>query len=694
MNHAEAAERAESLRRDIWLHRKRYFVDNDPVLSDGEYDLLERELRDLEDRFPDLVTPDSPTQRVGAEISGELPTARHASPMLSLENVMDAEEFRAWRDRLMRVLDPDKSASEPVLSAELKIDGTSLSLIYEQGRLARAVTRGDGTVGEEVTATARTIPAVPLRLLRPVPLLEARGEVFYPIAQFEEMNRARAGRGEPPFANPRNAAAGSLRLIDPALAASRPLDFFAWGLARLEGEPMPATHSDGLALLRDLGLKVTPHSDRVRDFAAAGEYFEARRAARDGLPYEVDGCVFKVDDLRLQERAGFTARAPRWACAWKFPSRQATTTVLRIEVSVGRTGALTPTAHLAPVVLGGATIQRATLHNEEEMRRRDVREGDTVLLERAGDVIPKIVKSFPEMRGPESREFPWPTRCPVCDSEIVREEGEAISRCVNLSCPARLKESILHFARREAMDITGLGDALVDQLLGRGLVKDLADLYRLDADTLAGLERMGKKSAENLLRQIARSRQVPLQRFLHGLGIRFVGERTAELLVDRFRPGDAGTEAGRAEDTLGAIMKASVEELAAAREVGERIAVAIRQFFDREENADLIRRLRAAGLRLEPAPRSAAAREAGPFAGKAVVVTGTVSGFTRDEIKKMVREGGGRVTEGLSRKTDLLIAGEAPGSKLEKARTLGVRIMDADEFRGIAGPQSGGTGEG
>jgi DNA ligase (NAD+) len=679
VNRVQAAERVETLRRDIWLHRKRYFVDNDPILSDGEYDSLERELRDLEAAFPDLVTPDSPTQRVGSEVSGELPTVRHAAPMLSLENVTEAEEFRAWRERLLRVLDPERTGAEPVLSAELKIDGTSLSLVYEDGRLARAVTRGDGTTGEEVTATVRTIPAVPLRLLRPLPLLEVRGEVFYPIEAFEEMNRRRAERGEPPFANPRNAAAGSLRLIDPALAASRPLDFFAWGLARIEGEPAPATHSAGLDLLRSLGLRVTPRSALVSGPDGAGAYFETQSTARDGLPYEVDGCVFKVDDLRLQERSGFTARAPRWACAWKFPSRQATTTVLRIEVSVGRTGALTPTAHLAPVVLGGATIQRATLHNEEEMRRRDVREGDTVLVERAGDVIPKIVKSFPEMRGPDSQPFAWPARCPVCGSEIVREEGEAISRCVNLSCPARLKESILHFARREAMDITGLGDALVDQLLTRGLVQHLADLYHLDAATLAALERMGKKSADNLMAQIDRSRAVPLERFLHGLGIRFVGERTAELLVERF-------------GSLDGILNASLEELTGAREVGERIAVAIRQFFDRPENAELIRRLRAAGLTLEPSPR-AAARDTGPFAGKAVVVTGTVPGWARDDIKRTVREGGGRVTEGLSRRTDLLIAGEAPGSKREKARVLGVRIMDAEEFRSVAGPGAGGSGE-
>jgi len=676
VTHGEAAARAEALRRDIWMHRKRYFVDDAPIVSDSEYDALERELKEIEGLYPDLVSADSPTQRVGAEVEGDLPTARHAVPMLSLDNVMNGEEFRAWHDRLQRVLDPDGGGTPIPFSAELKIDGTSLSLIYEDGRLARAVTRGDGSTGEEVTAAVRTIPAVPLRLLRPVPLLEARGEVFYPLEPFEAMNRRREEAGEPVFANPRNAAAGTLRLQDPALVAGRPLDFFAWGLARVEGEPMPATHSDGMDLLRGLGIRVTPHAKVCRGLEEVEAYYAERGAGRDALAYEVDGCVIKVNDLQIQERAGFTARAPRWACAWKFPARQATTRVLAIDVTVGRTGALTPSAILEPVRLAGATIQRATLHNEEELKRKDVRVGDRILLERAGDVIPKIIKVVE--RGPEAVEFAWPTHCPACGSDVVREEGEVVSRCVNASCPARLKESILHFARRDAMDIDGLGSALVDQLLARGLVRDLADLYQLDADTLAGLERMGRKSAENLMRQIERSRAVPLERVLYALGIRFIGERTAELLVERFR-------------TMEELEKASLEDLTGAREVGERVAEAIRQFFDRPENQRLIQRLRDAKLTLEPSPR-VETPSAGPFAGKAVVITGTVPGFTRDELRRRVREGGGRVTEGISRRTDLLIAGDDPGSKVDKARALGVKIVEAAELAALLGA-GGGAGE-
>jgi len=676
VTHGEAAERAETLRRDIWMHRKRYFVDDDPILSDAEYDALERELRDLEGRFPDLVAPDSPTQRVGAEVTGDLPTARHALPMLSLDNVTNAEEFRAWHDRLRRAIDPDSTAPIP-FSAELKIDGTSLSLVYEGGRLARAVTRGDGATGEEVTAAVRTIPTVPLRLLKPLPLVEARGEVFYPLEPFQAMNRQREERGEPVFANPRNAAAGTLRLMDPALVAGRPLDFFAWGLARLEGEPMPATHGGALGLLRELGLKVTPHSRRCAGLEEVETYYAERAEARDALAYEVDGCVVKVDDLRLQERAGFTARAPRWACAWKFPARQATTRVVDIQVTVGRTGALTPSAILEPVRLAGATITRATLHNEQELKRKDVWVGDRILLERAGDVIPKIIKVVEQ--GERKEPFAWPRQCPSCKSDVVREEGEVISRCVNASCPARLKESLLHFARRDAMDIDGLGSALVDQLLAKGLVRDLADLYHLDAETLAGLERMGQKSARNLRQQIARSREVPLERVLYALGIRFVGERTADLLVEHFK-------------TIDALAQATAEDLTRAREVGERVAAAIRQFFERPENLHLIERLREAGLAMQPAPRAPVA-ESGPFAGKSVVITGTLPGWTREEIRRLVREGGGRVTEGLSRRTDLLIAGDDPGSKLDKARGLGVSIMDAAAFAAVAAGGAGRTEE-
>jgi DNA ligase (NAD+) len=671
----DAPQRAERLRRDIWEHRKRYYVDNDPILSDGEYDALERELRDLESARPDLVTPDSPTQRVGAEVSGDLPTFRHAVPMLSLENVTSPEEFQAWYERLLRAAAMDAAEAEERLSfsAELKIDGTSLSLLYEDGRLVRAVTRGDGVVGEEVTATVRTIPSLPLRLLRPVRYLEARGEVYYPIKDFEAMNRQRQERGETLFANPRNAAAGSLRLTDPALAASRPLDLFAWSLVRLEGEPMPKSHTEALRLLRDLGLKVDPHSQRCATAGEAEAFYARWRDARDTLPYEVDGCVLKVDDLRVQEIAGATARAPRWACAWKFAARQATTRVLEIVVNVGRTGALTPMAVLAPVVLGGTTIQRSTLHNEDEIRRRDVRVGDLVLIEKGGDVIPKIVKSFPESRGGDSKPFVWPDRCPACGSEIVREEGEAVWRCLNVSCPARLKESLLHFAGRGALDIAGLGEALVDQLLARGLVHDFADLYRLDENTLADLERMGKKSAVNLTAQIERSRDASLDRVLYGLGIRFIGERTAAILGGQF-------------PSIDALMEARLEDLTRVPEVGERVGEAIRQFFERPENRALVGRLKEAGLRMPPAPREVRAG-GGPWSGRTVVITGTFPGFPRETIKKMIRSGGGRVTEGLSKSTTLLLAGADPGSKLEKARRLGVQVMETEEFQAVAGAE-------
>jgi DNA ligase (NAD+) len=676
VNRSQAGARAEELRREIWHHRKRYYVDDDPILSDADYDALERELVALETRWPDLVTPDSPTQRVGVEVASELPIARHASPMLSLDNVTDEAEFNAWHDRLLRALGRDDEeaatghAAMP-FSAELKIDGVSVSLVYEDGRLERAVTRGDGTSGEVVTSTVRTIPTVPLRLLRPVRRLEARGEVYYPLQAFAEMNRRREEAAEPPFANPRNAAAGSLRLLDPALASTRPLDLFVWSLARIEGEPLPPSHSAGLALLRDLGLKVNPASRRCATLGEVEEYFARWREERDTLAYEVDGVVIKVDELALQEQAGATARAPRWACAWKFPPRQATTKVLKIDVQVGRTGALTPVAILEPVRLAGSTIQRCTLHNEEEVKRKDVRVGDTVLIEKGGDVIPKIVKTFPETRGPDSMPFVMPSACPACGSAVVRVAGEVASRCVNASCPARLKESILHFAGRSAMDIEGLGEALVDQLLSRGLMRTLDDVYRLEAETLAGLDRMGKKSAANLMTQVRRSRDAPLERVLYALGIRFVGERTAELLAEAF-------------GSMPAIMAASLDDLMRVHEVGERVAASIRQFFEQPENQRLIERLVAAGVTMKANASPKPVGAGSSWDGQVVVVTGAIPGFSRDAIRAMIRAGGGRVTESLSKKTDILVCGADPGSKLARARELGVRIMETDEFLRLA----------
>jgi DNA ligase (NAD+) len=596
--------------------------------------------------------------------------------MLSLENVTTGEEFREWHGRLTRALkgweDETSPAGVPLdFAAELKIDGVSISLIYEDGRLERAVTRGDGETGEVVTAAVRTIPTVPFRLQRPVRRLEARGEVYYPLRAFAEMNRKREEAGEPAFANPRNAAAGTLRLLDPALAAKRPLELFVWSLARIEGEPAPPTHLEGLERLRDLGLRVNPTHRLCRSLEEVEDYYARWRDGRDELPYEVDGCVIKVDAVKLQEFAGATARAPRWACAWKFPPRQATTTVLRIEVQVGRTGALTPVAVLEPVRLAGTTIQRCTLHNEDEVRRKDVRPGDRVLIEKGGDVIPKIVKVLAEFRDPASVPFEMPAACPRCGADVVRLEGEAIRRCVNASCPARLQESILHFAGRGAMDIEGLGEALVEQLIATGRVKAIPDLYGLDAETLAGLERMGKKSAANLLAQMGRSRSVPLDRVVYALGIRFVGERTAQLLTQTFR-------------SIEELIDATEERLQQVPEIGERVAASIREFFEQKENRDLIRRLREAGLTMPAPPLPGPAASAGPFSGKLCVVTGSIPGFTREAIKTMIRAGGGRVAESVSKKTDLVIAGEDPGSKLAKARELGIRVMDAGEFLALA----------
>ncbi len=685
--HEAATQRAARLRREIWRHRKRYYVDDDPLIADAEYDRLENDLQEVEARYPDLITPDSPTQRVGVELQGELPTVRHAIPMLSLDNVNAFEELEEWHGRLRRALGREEPGAETEvpLVAELKIDGVSVSLIYEAGALTRAVTRGDGVTGEDVTWSVRTIPAVPLRLLEPLPFLEARGEVYYPLKDFGEMNRRREEEGEAPFANPRNAAAGSIRLLDPKLAAERPLNLFLWGLVRLEGRPMPASHSEGLRLLADLGLRTNPATRSCRSLSEVETFCRAWSEERDRLDYEVDGCVIKVDPIDLQEVAGSTARAPRWACAYKFPPRQATTTVLRIDVQVGRTGALTPVAILEPVRLAGSTIARCTLHNEDEVARKDVRVGDRVLIEKGGDVIPKIVKVIADERPAGAVPFRMPSHCPACGAAVVRPEGEAITRCVNASCPARLKESILHFARREAMDIEGLGEALVEQLIAGGKVTSVADLYAFEARPLADLERMGRKSADNLLAQIERSKTVDLSRVIFGLGIRLIGERTAQLLAQTFPAMDD-------------LLAASAEDLMRVHEIGERAAASIRQFLLQEENRRLIETLRRAGVRMTGGVAEATGR--GPFTDKSCVITGTIEDHPREEIRRWLRRQGARVTDTISKKTDVLIAGSDPGSKLERARALGVRVVDAAELRrlidagpGAAGGHAGNPGE-
>ncbi|HEU5181762.1 MAG TPA: NAD-dependent DNA ligase LigA [Candidatus Polarisedimenticolia bacterium] len=662
---SKARARAEELRRLIWHHRRRYYIDDAPEISDAEYDALERELLELEARHPELIVADSPTRRVGMQPTDALATLPHTQPMLSLDNTYSLEELAEWEARLRRVLGGE-AGDELEFSCELKIDGVSLSLIYEDGSLRRAVTRGDGMLGEDVTANARTIRSLQARLTEPLPYVEVRGEVFFPLADFKELNRQREEAGEPPFANPRNAAAGTLRLLDPRLTSRRPLDLFVWQVAEIRGAAPPASHSESLDLARRLGFRVNPLARRARGLKEVEDYCREMQERRDSLTYEVDGCVVKLDSVALQRRAGQTARAPRWAVAYKFPARQATTTVLEIRVQVGRTGALTPVALLEPVSLSGTTITRCTLHNEEEIRRKDVRVGDRVLIERGGDVIPKIVKVILEARPPGAAPFPWPEACPVCGGELLRDEEEVISRCVNLACPARLRESLLHFASRRAMDIEGLGDALVDQLLEKRMVQDVASLYRLRPAEVEALERMAEKSAANLLARIEGSKSADLSRVLYGLGIRFVGEKTAQLLADAYP---------RVED----LMEAGEAELQRVPEVGPRVAAAIHQFFRQERNREVVTRLREAGVRMEHVV-AAPPPGAGALAGKTFVLTGTLEGLSREEATRLIVRHGGKVSSSLSRKTSYLLAGAEPGSKLAKAAEIGTSVLDEKEF--------------
>ncbi len=666
----EARRRAEELRREIWRHRYLYYVLARPEISDAEYDRLERELAALEKEFPELVTPDSPTRRVGYPVTGEFPQVRHTEPMLSLDNAYSAEELREWEERLRRAA--GLPADEEIeYSVEHKIDGVSVAVIYEGGVLVRAVSRGDGVVGDDITGNVKTIRSLPLRLNEPYRDLEARGEVFFPRAAFERLNREREEAGEPPFANPRNAAAGTLRQQDPAVVAARPLDLHFWQAVTIDGR-RPERHSAGLDELMRAGLRTNPHRRIVRGLAAVLAYIEEWRERRHDLDYEIDGIVVKVDRVDLQRKAGATSKAPRWAIAFKYPAEQAVTRLRGVTWQVGRTGVLTPVAELEPVRIAGSTVSRATLHNLDEIRRRDVRIGDWVIVEKGGEVIPKVVGPVREKRPPDARPIRPPRKCPVCGEPVVREEGEVALRCINPSCPARLKESLRHYARRTAMDIEGLGRALVDQLVDRGLVRDVADLYHLDAGTLAGLERMGRKSAENLLRAIDRSRRQPLHRLLFALGIRHVGERAARVLASHYGSMDALlAEVGR-ED--------AEERLASLPDIGPETARSVVEFFRSPAGRRLIERLREAGVRMdEPGGGSAAGGE-GPLAGKTVVVTGTLSRWTRSEVKEALEAAGARVASSVSRKTDFLVAGENPGSKLAKARELGVPVISEEEL--------------
>jgi DNA ligase (NAD+) len=653
------------LRRAIAYHDHRYHVLDAPEITDAEYDALFRRLQELEKANPTLVTADSPTQRVGAAPLTAFGTVRHGHQMLSLANVTTRDEMAEFDARVRRLL--GRESVEYVV--EPKLDGLAVELVYEDGVFVVGSTRGDGIVGEDVTANLRTVRSVPLRLRddRPIPgRLELRGEVYLPVAAFRALNREREEAGQPVFANPRNSAAGSLKQLDPRITAARPLELACHGVGTIEGVTV-RTHHELLQAFADWGLRPTPGHRLAKSLDDVAGAFAALEAERDALPFEVDGLVVKVNDLELQRLLGQVSRSPRWAVAWKFKPRQATTRILAIAPSVGRTGVLTPVAELEAVAVGGVTVRNVSLHNMDEVERKDVRVGDTVLLERAGDVIPYVVRVLPEHRVGREKRFRMPRRCPVCGGDVVRAEGEVAYRCLNVSCPARLKQALRFFGWRGAMDVEGLGEKLVDQLVEQGHVRDLADLYDLDAATLAGLERMGKKSAENLVAQLERSKQTTLPRFLVALGIRQVGEATATALAQHF-------------GTLDALMEASVEALTEVRDVGPEVAAAIHQFFAEPHNRTLIRRLLAAGV----APAAVKAVR-GPLSGKKFVLTGSLATMTRPEAQRRIEALGGRVVSSVSKETDYVVVGEDPGSKLARAEKLGVARVDEDEFRKLVG---------
>jgi len=669
----DPASRAAELRRLIAHHRKRYYVDDDPEISDAEYDKLERELLRIEEEHPDLVTPDSPTLRVGGEPSVAFESFRHTTRLLSLDNAFNEEELREWEKRLGRALGEEARVT---FAVEPKIDGISISLYYRDGLLVHGVTRGDGVVGEDVTPNVRTIRSIPLRLVEPV-TLEARGEIYMPRKAFEALNRRQSAAGEKIYANPRNSAAGSVRLLDPSITASRRLDAYFYLLAAHEGGELPERHDARLERLRELGLRTNPLNERCESLDEVLGYFRRVGAMRPTLAYEIDGVVVKVNECALQEAAGATSKFPRWAIALKFPAEQATTRVRDIVVQVGRTGKLTPVAELEPVLVAGTTVSRATLHNEDEVDRKDVRVGDTVLIEKAGEIIPQVVRVVESERRRGARKFQMPTSCPVCGSAATREADEVARYCSNVACPAQVREKVLHYASRGGMDIQGLGEALVEQLVHAEKVHDIADLYALDVESLSGLERMGTKSAANLIEQIEASKVRPLEKLIFGLGIRHVGDRSARILALRFR-------------SLERIADGDRETLESIDEIGPKTADAVVLFFEQPANRDLIDRLARAGVRMErlESDEDRATSENPNFAGKTIVLTGTFTTRTRSEAKALIESLGGRVSGSVSKKTDLVISGESAGSKLDKARALGVPVIDPEEFERLVDPKS------
>jgi DNA ligase (NAD+) len=658
----EVEARVEELRGLVRYHRERYFEDDEPEISDAEFDELYRELERLESEFPELATPDSPTQEVGAAASTTFAEVEHLQPMLSLDNAFSLDDLLAWGKRIERqITDPVAFVCEP------KMDGLAVSLLYERGKFVRAATRGNGFVGEDVTANVGTVKSLPKRMSGDsVPdRVEVRGEVFMPLASFEELNRRQGDAGLRLFANPRNAAAGSLRQKDASITASRDLDIFCYQIGAREGGFVPRTHAEMLDWLRSAGLPVNPEIDRFKALDAVHAFCETMLEQRHSLGYEIDGVVVKVDDLRQREELGATSKAPRWAIAFKFPPEEKTTLLKNIFVSIGRTGRATPFALLEPVFVGGSTVERATLHNQDEVARKDVREGDTVIVRKAGDVIPEVVGPVLSLRRKGRRKWKFPTECPVCGQPLVRAEGEAATNCVNVECPAQRWGRIVHFAA--AMDIDGLGEERIRQFIDAGLLSDSADLYSLTFEELVKLERIGEKSAQQLVANIEGSKARELARLLVALGVTNVGYATAI---------DLARELGH----LDRIANASVEDLTAVEGIGPIVAESVQQFFVRERTRALVEKLRDAGVNFEGPPTSAVSEEEQTLAGLAFVLTGGLESFTRDESEAAIQARGGRVTGSVSKKTNYVVVGESPGSKLAKAEQLGIPILDEAGF--------------
>ncbi len=675
------ADRARELRALLERYNYRYHALDDPEVPDAEYDRLLRELVEIESAHPQLAAADSPTRRVGAAPVAAFGAVRHRVAMLSLDNAFSEDEVREFdrrvRDRLASAAGETAARELIRYSAEPKLDGLAVSMTYVHGSFAQGATRGDGETGEDITQNLRTIASVPLRLRGDgVPdLLEVRGEVFMPLAGFARFNEQAAGRGEKTYVNPRNAAAGSLRQLDPRMTADRPLDLFLYGVGVVEGGQVPQHHGELLQALRRWGFKICPQSRVVESIDACLDYFRDMAAARAGLAYQIDGVVYKVDDFELQRRLGFVSRAPRWAIAHKFPAEEALTVVREVEFQVGRTGTLTPVARLEPVFVGGVTVSNATLHNMDEMQRKDVHIGDTVVIRRAGDVIPEVVRALPERRPAGARMAVMPAQCPVCGSPVVREASQSAARCSGgRTCPAQRKEEIKHFASRRALDIQGLGDKLVEQLVDRGLVHTPADLFDLAPSQLVDLERMGEKSAAKLHGAIEAARHTTLPRLLYGLGIRDVGEATALALARHF--GD-----------FAAIRRAAADEIQLVDDVGPVVAAHVAAYFADPDNSAMVDRLIAAGIDW---PAIAAVRERRPFDGRNFVLTGTLQSMTREQAQERITDRGGKVTAAVSKKTSYVVAGADPGSKLQKAVALGIVVLDETAF--VALLQGGGSG--